>query len=175
MLKFIPFTPFDFPRLLRWIDSPKLLIQWAGAMLFHYPLDENQLQTYYQHSMVEHPASFIFTVLDEEEHPVGHIELGMVNNANGSGSICRVFIDPSQRGKGYCVEMVRQMLRVGFKDLNLRRIDLRVYSFNKSAVECYRKAGFVQEGVLRKSQKADDEIWDTIVMGILREEWSDIP
>ena len=64
-------------------------------------------------------------------------------------------------------------LRVGFTELGLRRIDLRVYGFNEPAIHCYEKAGFVKEGLLRKSQKVGDRYWDTIVMAILREEWKD--
>ncbi|MEI7989826.1 MAG: GNAT family protein [Chloroflexota bacterium] len=175
MIKLIPFTPVDFSRLISWIDSPSLLVQWAGALMFHYPLDENQLQEYFQQSQENNPSRLIFTVLDDIEQRVGHIELGMINRTNGTGSICRVFIDPSQRGKRFCHAMVEQILKIGFDDLKLRRIDLRVYSFNTPAVECYRRAGLIQEGVLRKNQKVGDQVWDTILMGILREEWEGVP
>lgn len=67
--------------------------------------------------------------------------------------------------------MVRKLLEIGFSQLGLHRIDLRVYEFNASATSCYEKVGFVREGLMRKVQKVDGEYWDAVVMSILKEEW----
>lgn len=169
MLKLVPFTEADFPRLLRWIASPELLVQWAGPQLFRYPLTENQLVAYLQTG--RGPGARIFKAVDGDGRAVGQIELGGINRENGTASICRVFLDPACRGQGLCAEMVRQVLAVGFGELHLRRIDLRVYGFNESAISCYRRAGLVQEGVLRKAQKMGRQEWDVVIMAILYEEW----
>jgi RimJ/RimL family protein N-acetyltransferase len=171
MIKLLPFTPADFPRLLGWITSPELLVQWAGPSLFSYPLDESQLNTYLQLARGESPASMIFKISGESGGALGHIELGNINRLNGTASLCRVFIDPACRGKGICVEAVSQILAVGFEQLALRRIDLRVYSFNTGAVRCYERAGLVREGLLRQSQRLGHQVWDTLLYAILREEW----
>lgn len=47
--------------------------------------------------------------------------------------------DKSNRGKGYGREVLTWMLEYGFMELNLHRVELEVYSFNKSAAEMYRK------------------------------------
>ncbi len=67
--------------------------------------------------------------------------------------------------------MIQKVLEVGFHQLDLRRIDLRVYGFNQAAIRCYERAGLVKEGVLRKAQRVGDQYWDTVIMAILREEW----
>jgi RimJ/RimL family protein N-acetyltransferase len=155
------------------ISSPDLLIQWAGPQLFTYPLTESQLKAYLQDGQGDNPKSKIFKVVSETAEVVGHIELGAINGENGTASICRVFLDPGWRGRGICVEMVRRVLEIGFHQLNLRRIDLRVYGFNQAAIGCYERAGLVREGVLRKVQRVGDQYWDTVIMAILREEWSE--
>lgn len=166
------FTEKDFSRLIRWINSSDLLIQWAGPQQFTYPLTENQLNAYLRDGQGDNSKSKIFKVVSETAEVIGHIELGLINRVNGTASICRVFLDHGWRGRGICVEMVQRVLEIGFHQLNLRRIDLRVYTFNQAAIRCYERAGLVREGVLRKAQRVGDQYWDTVIMAILREEWS---
>jgi RimJ/RimL family protein N-acetyltransferase len=113
----------------------------------------------------------IFTVSTEEGEVCGHIELGAINYDNQTASLCRVLLAPDYRERGLCTPMVEKALAVGFEELGLRRIELRVFGFNSSAIRCYERSGFVREGLLRKSQKAGDLYWDTVVMAILRDEW----
>ena len=47
----------------------------------------------------------------------------------------------------------------------LKRLDLRVYDFNQSAVRCYRNAGFTEEGRETVSVEAPGEEWICISMG----------
>jgi RimJ/RimL family protein N-acetyltransferase len=76
----------------------------------------------------------------------------------------------SMWGKGYGTEATRLLVRHAFQTLNLNRVGLEVYEFNQGAIRCYEKAGFRIEGRLRQSYFADGRYWDTVVMGILREE-----
>jgi RimJ/RimL family protein N-acetyltransferase len=46
-----------------------------------------------------------------------------------------------------------------------------VYDFNHAAVNCYRKCGFRQEGLLRDVVKHGDGYRSLIEMGLLEEEW----
>ena len=45
MIKFEYFEEKDFDLLINWINSPELLVKWAGTD-FNYPLDEEQLKEY---------------------------------------------------------------------------------------------------------------------------------
>jgi RimJ/RimL family protein N-acetyltransferase len=167
------FVETDFATLVQWIDSREALVQWAGPVQFHYPLSEDQLAPYIAGSRGEQCKRRIFVPIDEHGTSCGHIELGAIDSFNQTATLCRVMIAPEMRGKGLCAPIVRMVLRVGFAELSLRRIDLRVYGFNTPGIRCYEKAGFVKEGLLRKSQKVGERYWDTVMMAILREEWND--
>jgi RimJ/RimL family protein N-acetyltransferase len=163
-----PFQPQDYPRLISAIVSPQALAQWSGP-LFRHPLDEAQLEAY--RASATGPASTrrIYTACEADGRPVGHIEL---NDIDGySARLCRVLIDPALRGRGFGRAMVRQALRIGFNELGLKRIDLGVYDFNKTAIRCYELEGFVKEGHLRQARRVGDEIWSTDLMGVLESEW----
>ena len=58
-----------------------------------------------------------------------------------------------------------------FRTLNLNRIWLHVFEFNERALRAYEKVGFVREGVLRQDVFREGRYWNTVVMGILRDEW----
>jgi RimJ/RimL family protein N-acetyltransferase len=174
MISLRPFTRLDFPRLIGWITSRELMVQWAGPTEFTFPLTETQLEKYLAGAAGERPVRRVYAPITGQGDVCGHIELGAISYENNSASLCRVFVAPEYRGTGICTPMVRQALAIGFDEFGLRRIDLRVYAFNTPGIRCYEKAGFVKEGLLRRSQKFGEQIWDTVVMGILREEWVEL-
>jgi RimJ/RimL family protein N-acetyltransferase len=79
--------------------------------------------------------------------------------------------DRTSWGKGYGTDALRVILCYGFTELNLRRITLGVFEYNKRAIRSYEKAGFILEGRQRKALYRDGSRVDIIYMGILREEW----
>jgi len=166
-----PFIQSDFARLIQWIDSHEALVQWSGPTQFTFPLTDEQLIRYQAESTGVLPSRLVYAATDVRGDVVGHIELGAIDYVNRTATLCRVLIAPEARGKRCCVGLVRQILRVGFEELKLRRIDLKVFAFNHPAIRCYERAGFVREGVLRKSRMIGEKYWDTVLMGILREEW----
>jgi len=166
-----PFGPSDFSRLIGWIDSSEALVLWAGPTQFTFPLSVEQLHAYCAESEGEFPRRRIFTAIDERGGVCGHVEIGAIDRTNGTATLCRVTVSPEHRGKGLCVPLVRAALSAGFGELNLRRLELRVFGHNQAAIRCYEAAGFVREGLLRRAQKVGDAVWDTVVMGILRDEW----
>lgn len=73
--------------------------------------------------------------------------------------------------QGYGTDAVRTLVGFGFNELNLNRIFLRVFDFNRRAVRCYEKVGFVLEGRLRQGHYSRGRYCDLLIMGLLREEW----
>jgi RimJ/RimL family protein N-acetyltransferase len=55
--------------------------------------------------------------------------------------------------------------------MNLKRIQLDTWSGNTRAIRAYEKCGFVVEGRLRNDAFIDGKYYDTIVMGLLRDEF----
>jgi RimJ/RimL family protein N-acetyltransferase len=80
--------------------------------------------------------------------------------------------NPDYWGKGYGEESLNLLLSFAFLDLNLNRIGLEVFDFNKRAYKCYVKAGFKEMGRRRERQFIDGKYHDSILMDILRDEWS---
>lgn len=172
MILLRPFSRNGFARLIRWIDSQRALVRWAGPQLFRYPLTVEQLERYCGLSAGPEPASMIYeAVHGGTGSVVGHCELGLINREQQTASACRILIDPAFRGQGICLPMMERLLGIGFGELHCRRIDLRVYALNSPAIRCYEAAGFQREGVLREGVRVGEEFWDVVLMSILRQEW----
>jgi RimJ/RimL family protein N-acetyltransferase len=167
-----PFEKDDFSRLIGWVKTPEFLLQWAGP-IFHFPLDESQLDTYLKDTLEDPPMRKIYKVLNTADRRViGHIELNGIDLRNKMATICRVLVgEPSERRKGTGLQMVRKVLEIGFDELGLHRIDLLVFDFNRVAIQCYEKAGFIKEGRIREARKIGNEYWSLYQMSILEHEW----
>lgn len=68
MIKFEYFEEKDFDLLINWINSPELLVKWAGTD-FNYPLDEEQLKEYIKDTNKENSSKIIYKVIIEENNP----------------------------------------------------------------------------------------------------------
>lgn len=172
MITFQYFEPEDFDQLIEWSEDEAFLLQWAGPQ-FHYPLSREQLSDYLHGANDKNTSNkFIYKVMDEStQEIVGHIALGGIDRYNRSGRIGKVLLGKPYQGKGYGKQMIDEALRIGFEEEKLHRISLGVFDFNVSAIRCYEKAGFVQEGLIRDARRYEDTFWNLIEMSILENEW----
>ncbi|WP_422124578.1 GNAT family N-acetyltransferase [Planococcus sp. X10-3] len=175
MIKLRYFDQADFKQLIDWVETPEFMLQWGGSS-FIFPLNEFQLEEYLKGANGKNSASYIYSVVDAEtEALIGHISLTRIDMNNRSARIGRVLIgDPDAKGKGICKEMMQQTLAIAFDELQLHRVTLGVFDFNKPAIACYERTGFQKEGFMRDHQKFDDEYWSQWEMGILEDEWRKI-
>ncbi len=174
-IEFHRFTREDFPSMLSWARSPEFLLQWAGRT-FQWPLDKAQLETYLADSESEPPRRVLFTAVDSEDGRVlGHIGLRDIDFTDSTAMISCVLVGEEQaRGKGVGTAMMRRICDFGFGDLDLHRLELYVFDFNRSAIACYERAGFQLEGALRDKRKLGRDYWTLCIMSLLKPEWEKV-
>lgn len=79
--------------------------------------------------------------------------------------------DSSKLGMGFGTETTKLILKYAFEELKLHKVDLRVLDFNKRAIECYKKCGFVIEGIDREGAYIEDKWESDLFMSILDHEY----
>lgn len=176
MIALARFEKEDFDQLIEWISTEELMINWAGS-LFSFPFTHKSLDWYIKNTNdPETSEAFVYKVIEQETgESIGHISLGSISRKNRSGRISRVLIgSEDHKGKGYCKDMMRSILKIGFDELNLHRISLGVYDFNIAAIKCYEKTGFVTEGVTRDTLAVNNHWWSIQEMSMLENEWKKI-
>lgn len=163
MIRLEKFERSDFERLIHWSNNEELTFIFSGG-IFNHPITNQQLDEY----LIE-TNRIAYKVIEKKTNIViGHAELNAINYKNKSCRICRVLIgDDGCRNKGYGTFLMKEIVRVGFEELKLHRIDLGVHDFNKIAIRCYQKCGFEIDGLLRDSMKYQGKYWSAYNMSIL--------
>ncbi len=160
----------DCATLHSWITSADALFQWSGPWDFRWPLDLRQLRRDLELSG-DHRR--LFAAVDPRGGKlVGHAML-TVQPDHRLGVIGRVLIDPERRAGGLGTALMQEVVRVGFDQLGLHRLQLGVYDFNAGAIACYERVGFAIEGRMRDSTRGSAGYWDGYVMALLEPEYRD--
>jgi RimJ/RimL family protein N-acetyltransferase len=120
----------------------------------------------------EEKDNYIFAIrLTQGNELVGFLELDGIlwNHRN-----CWMGVGLGRRenwGKGYGHEAMELALKFAFHELNLHRVQLSVFSYNRRAIALYQKLGFTREGVFREHLERDGQRFDMYLFGLLRREW----
>jgi len=110
--------------------------------------------------------------LKSEKKIIGGISLDRINLFSKK-SHTGYWLGENYWRKGYGLEALRAVLKFAFNNLKLRKIETGVFVGNPSSGKLLEKVGAKKEGILRKTikVKADGQIYDEILYGLLKEEW----
>ena len=115
-----------------------------------------------------------FAIIDlKTDKMIGTLSLEEIHHTNRT-AVLGIFIgEPDFRSNGYGSEAIKLLLDFGFNYMNLNSIRLNVLSCNERAIKCYKKCGFKESGKWRKSKFVNGKYYDTIIMDILSEEFTE--
>ncbi|OCA90674.1 GCN5 family acetyltransferase [Bacillus sp. FJAT-27225] len=85
-----------------------------------------------------------------------------------------VIYDPAYWNGGYGTEAFKLWISHLFETMELHRIGFTTWSGNKRMMKVGEKLGMVMEARIRKARIYQGEFFDSIKMGILKEEWEEI-
>jgi RimJ/RimL family protein N-acetyltransferase len=158
----------DAPAFASYLNDPEVR---RFLLLRPRPITLAEEEAYIAHiTQSEHDVSLAI-VLRQDNRLIGATSLHQIDFGNRHCSFGIMIGDPSEWGKGHGTEATRLIVGHAFETLNLNRVWLHVYEYNPRGIRAYEKVGFRREGVLRQDSYRDGRYWDTIVMGILRDEW----
>ncbi len=82
-------------------------------------------------------------------------------------------LHPSYWGKGYMTEALDTIIKYGFKDMNLNKIEAKAVVENSASAKVLVRLGFQQEGVLRQHEFEKGRYIDLAVYAILSEKYEE--
>ena len=113
-----------------------------------------------------------FAIADKDSDAfIGTCQLRAIDLKNYCATLSIIIAGSHNSGKGYGYDAVMQLLRFGFYELNLNRIQLDVYDDNISAIKLYEKCGFKKEGIKSSQIYRKGNYSTQIVYSILRKEF----
>jgi RimJ/RimL family protein N-acetyltransferase len=122
-------------------------------------------------NMREDPNQMVFAIEIETGQLIGNLALMDLNWKDRRAELGIVIGDKSHWGKGYAQDAIQTLLAFAFRQMNLNRIYLRVFTDHAPAINAYRKCGFIEEGRLREEIYAEGAYHDMLMMGILKREF----
>jgi len=159
----------DLPDRCRWLNDPEVtrFFTHLGAA----PPTMAEMHHWYEEQAQSPARSKHFSVYAYGRH-IGGAQLKEIDRQNKAAELGLFIGEREQWGKGYGTEITRLLLDYAFSVLGLHRVWLRVDAVNARAIGCYKKCGFIREGVFRDAVFRDGSYHDSYVMGILKPEYA---
>jgi RimJ/RimL family protein N-acetyltransferase len=161
-----PLEHEDAPVIVPWFNDPEVTRNLRRCR----PVSLREEQAFIEGAGREPDDVVLGVAIRQDDRLIGVTGLGHFDHRNRQ-AMFGISLDKHEWGKGYGTETTRLLVGYCFATLNLNRVWLHVYEYNARGIRAYEKAGFRKEGVLRQDQYREGRYWDTVVMGVLREEW----
>ena len=134
----------------------------------------NQL-TWFERSCVANPNDFMFVIQGLSDNKIiGTAGLLYVNWIIRSADVSfyigedDLYID----NIGYAEESAHLLFSYGFLNLNLNKVWMELYEFDKLKLNFFQnKFNFKQDGLLRENCFEDGKYWNSFIISLLRSEW----
>lgn len=101
---------------------------------------------------------------------IGGCSLKNISHVNHNAEF-DIFLSKDFTGKGYGKIALEKLLKIGFVELKLHRIYAFLLESNKNAYKMYSDIGFKKEGVLRENVFKNKNYSNSIIIGLLKEEY----
>lgn len=135
-------TQKHLQRLSKEFLSVQDLHRWGGTTL-GFPTTPSKL---HKDIDFKNMASF---VLKEKNNILG---FGQIRPQEGHIHLCRLYIFPMFRQKGYAKILIQKLIQKGVESFALTKVSLNVYEDNLIAKSCYEKLGFKKKEKLSCDQ-----------------------
>ena len=161
-----PFTLADSPRV-HILAGDKYVAE--TTLHIPHPYEEGEAEKWISTHEKDYESKGTITLgvaQKEDNQIIGAIALG-INRDNEHGEIS-YWIGKPYKGKGYCTEAAKGLVRYGFEQENLNRIYARYIDNNPASGKVMEKIGMQYEGRLRQHVKKWGKYYDLYHYGILK-------
>lgn len=168
-----PFRKRDIEPLLEAVTSslPDLYAWLPWAHRGYGRIDATRFVKETMRSWREQRAyDFAITATDDPSTHVGNVSIWFISRGFRSGEI-GYWIRSDHKGLGVATEVAARMVEIGFEELRMHRIVLRIAVGNRASERVAEKLGFVREGVLREELEVHGTWMDHTVYSMLEHEY----
>ena len=141
---------------------------WFGTHNINF-VNELDQQRWFE-SLKDSKQMILVAHIQSNTEPVGLYKINNIDWINRKyDSAHDVF--QNARGNGYGKTILEAGVDFGFEVLNMNRLDTEVLENNIASLKCALYVGYIEEGRKRKCIHKCNDYLDSIVLGMLREDW----
>jgi RimJ/RimL family protein N-acetyltransferase len=119
--------------------------------------------------------NFMFIIVElETNEPIGAAGLLYINWINRSADFSfyigknEIYVDD----KEVSMESAKLLIDYGFNNLNLNKIWMELYEFDKKKIDFFmKKFNFKQDGLLRQNCFEEGKYWDSYIISLIKSEY----
>jgi RimJ/RimL family protein N-acetyltransferase len=168
-----PVTKDDFEAMWQ-IRRQESVSQWMGSAAKEFDAfaefigsEERMGRTL----VIEHDGVLIGDLMLAPEDPWAQVEVA--DRAKGVQAEIGWCLDPAAQGQGFATEAVRELIRIGFEELGLRRLVAHCFAANEASWRLMERVGMRREvHTVKESLHRSGEWMDGMSYALLAEEWS---
>ena len=137
-----------------------------------FPMTKWQEEEWVKSRKAETNFTYDFAIEDLDTGKyIGGCSINECNLKNRNCTIGIMIGDKNCWGKGYGSDALKVLIKFIFEEVNMDKIKLNVFSFNKRAISCYKKVGFKEEGLLKREIYRNGRYYDEVPMALFKEDW----
>ena len=177
-IKLLPVSRDDVKRIASWLEDDEVNSIWYGrnqeGIPQHVGYSPKEMadagEELWEQVFVNDPRHKVFSVYDEGQH-IGEGQIFLEPLLSNG----RLFILVGRKElwyRGYGTAAMVEMLDLVFYTYNLHRAWVDIPEYNAPALHMCENIGFVLEGHLRGRHPKGDAWYDTLIMGLLTDEYA---
>jgi len=160
----------DLPHLSAWALDP-LLEEMVGSEFFHDFIHiYRRSPTFLDALRADRTQLNMVICTREDDRPIGLVRLFNLHRRDGYAFLETIVADTRALRLGYGIEGSKLIAYWAIDVLKLRRLEAKVYPWNRLSINTMKRRGWKLEGVLREAVFHDGEYRDLLVFGILAHE-----
>ena len=164
-----PINPEDHELWTKWINDSRIsdgMNQTKG--IFPITKEKEFLEKI---SKDGDPSVKVFAIIKREDDKfLWILDLSRINYIDQIATLWISIWDAEEHNKWYWADAINAILSFWFHTLNLRNIDLHVFSFNEWAIRCYEKVWFKEYERRKETHYCNWKFRDEIYMDITKSE-----
>ena len=166
------FTRADMACLAEWADSTFVDAMVGSDFLYQYKHLYHRRNDLFLDLLLRDGSQLNALIIPVRGSgaPVGFVRLFNINLLHGYAFLEIVIADPHSLRHGWGVEAGRLMVLYALESLGIRRIEAKAYAYNRLSQNALLRNGFKLEGALRQACFYNNQYWDILVYGLLKDE-----
>jgi len=169
LVRLRPIERDDLPRYVRWFADPEVRRHLEVAVPFSLAQEERWYEDLQE--QIARQETMVWAIETGDGVHIGSVGLHNIHWQDRSAELGILIGEKTYWDRGYGADAVRTLLRLGFEEMNLHRIYLRVDDDNLRAIRCYEKCEFKEEGKMRDATFREGRYHHQHLMSILRPEF----
>lgn len=158
----------DLQMIMEWRMKPEV----TKYMYTDPVLDLEKQKNWFKQISIDDSSRY--WIIEMDEVSIGLLSISDIDNKNKKCVWAYYIADTSFRGRGIATLLECNIYDYVFDKLNLNKLCCEVFEFNDMVVSIHKKFGTEVEGVLKEHIIKNNEKYNVVVMGIVKDKWERI-